>query len=205
MNHAESFDYIAREIFFPLYAVIADRAVKACGKTAGKCLDVGCGGGMFGYHVAKSTDMEITFLDINPDAIEICRQRGREWGLSDRAKTLVSSVSEIDLPDDTFDLIVSRGSINFWGGEDDVRTVFGELHRVLKSGGVVMIGNSLGTPEIEAAIREKMKVHNPDWPDCVRRSSSGLDMDDHARIAASLGYDAEAVYEPSGSWVIIRK
>ncbi len=49
------FDQIAREIFAPIYPVIAEQIVRKTGITAGQCLDVGCGG-YLGMALAKITE-----------------------------------------------------------------------------------------------------------------------------------------------------
>lgn len=82
--HAEGYDCVARDVFMPLFPVIARKALDVYGHTEGVCLDIGSGGGLFGYNVALQSKMNIYFLDIQPQAIDICMRRGREWGLSSR-------------------------------------------------------------------------------------------------------------------------
>lgn len=207
-NRAESYDVIAREVFFPLFAVIAKSAVdlsKINEKHNPSVLDVGCGGGMFGYHIAKIVDVSLTFLDINEDALEICKKRGEEWGLLHKCTYIKSDVKKINIPNEQFDLIVSRGSIGFWGNEQDVTQAFSELYRLLKPGGTIMTGHSLGNAEIESQIREKMKIRNPEWPQSLKNVTSGLNIPDFVNCANKLNINAKELKTDSGHWVFIQK
>ena len=41
------YDEVAREIFLPIFPVIAKEALSLYGREDGLCLDIGCGGGFF--------------------------------------------------------------------------------------------------------------------------------------------------------------
>ncbi|UWG96501.1 methyltransferase domain-containing protein [Dehalobacter sp. DCM] len=99
MNSREDFDKIANEIFFPIYEVIAGDALNVSAQKSGNCLDIGCDGGHLGLSVAKLSNMDITLMDIKEDAIEIANKRVIDWGLEERASTMVGDVRKINLPD----------------------------------------------------------------------------------------------------------
>ena len=61
MNSREDFDKIANEIFFPIYEVIAQEALRILGRKNGVCLDVGCGGG----HLPKCLYRKTSYSEIN--------------------------------------------------------------------------------------------------------------------------------------------
>ena len=108
MNSGEDFDKIANEIFIPIYEVIAQEALGILGRKNGACLDVGCGGGHLGLSVAKASEMHITLMDVKEDTIQIANNRIKDWALEGRASTIICDVREINLPDNSFDLIISR-------------------------------------------------------------------------------------------------
>lgn len=205
MNKEEEFDVIAREVFFPLYAVIAEDAVNVLNGKNGKCLDIGCGGGFFGLHVAKITEMDILFCDYSENAISICDKRREEWGLNNRTASLVCDVHRLDIPSNLFDLIVSRSSIGFWGDEEEVKKAFSELYRVLALGGVTYIGRGFGNKEIYNEIVEKMKIYNPAWPGSLKSITNNLTTKDYKKILNELEIKFEMVEDESGNWIIMKK
>ncbi len=204
-NNREEYDKIANEIFFPIYEVLAKDALKISGHTMGECLDVGSGGGHFGLSVAQQSEMNITLMDLNENALDIAAQRIKDWSLTGRAGTLASDVRKIDCGDNRFNLIVSRGSIGFWGNREDMKRAFAEIYRVLAPGGATYIGKGFGNAELAAEIKVKMKLRNPDWPDCVRRATNEFGSKDYAQFCAELGIKADIIDDECGIWVIMKK
>lgn len=205
-NRAASYDQVAREIFLPVFPVIAKEALKLYGKEEGICLDVGCGGGLFGYFVALLSKMSLHFTDVKPEAIETCRQRGLDWGLDGRCTYSVTDVHQLDLPSDTYDLIISRGSIPFWGEDEELVQAFREIYRVLAVNGVAMIGGSLGTPEIQAAVVRRMRERNPDWaPPHTKQGSCVSGYDQKSALLSAAGIPNRAQVDDSGHWIVLRK
>lgn len=205
MNSREDFDKIANEIFFPVYEVIAGDALQVCGKKSGSCLDVGCGGGHLGLSVAKLSAMRITLMDIKAEAIEIARQRIKDWGFAERASAIVGDVCGNNLPDNSFDLIVSRGSIGFWGNREDMKRAFAELYRVLAPGGITFIGKGFGNAELAEQIKAIMKEKHPEWPQCVINSTNSFGPRDYAEFLTELGIAGEIINNGGGVWILMKK
>ncbi len=201
----EGYDRIAREVFLPLFTVIAKKALDIYGREEGVCLDVGSGGGMFGYHVALLSKMDINFLDIQDGALDICRRRGQEWGLGSRCVCTLGDVHAIPLPSNSVPLIVSRGSIRFWGDTEELRQAFGELYRVLAPGGKTLIGNSLGPPEMEKAIVEKMKAYNPQWVEDHHQNGCHFSFEERKTILDELGIPYGIEDDETGTWFVMTK
>ncbi|NTV91652.1 MAG: class I SAM-dependent methyltransferase, partial [Clostridiales bacterium] len=152
MNSAEEFDQIAQNIFFPIYDVIAKDILAHTGKTGGRVLDLGCGGGHLGLSVLKNAvGMTAILMDSNPDAALIADRRSVEWGLCDRAVAIVGDAHEIPLPDESVELVVSRGSMFFW---QDPEKAFREIDRVLAPGGMSYIGGGMGNRELAEGIEK---------------------------------------------------
>ena len=204
---ASGYDQIAREVFLPIFPMIAKEALGFYGKETGRCLDIGCGGGLFGYFVALLSDMQVTFLDISPDALEVCRQRGLDWGLDDRCEYVLSDVHDMkDIPDNSYDLIVSRGSLPFWGEGEYLVGAFREICRVLAPGGAAVIGGSLGTTRMSAAITAKMKAKNPEWmPPETRDGDCVSGYEKRQQFLNEAGIDCLAEITGRGHWLVLRK
>lgn len=139
---AAEFDAIAKRVFSPIYPYLARQVVQDYGITAGVALDAGCGPGYWAIAQAQATDLKVWALDIDPEALAIADRNIAAAGLKGRVETLRGDIHKIPLPDDSVDLVFSRGSLPFW--KDKVRA-FGEIRRVLKPGGVAFIGGGLGS------------------------------------------------------------
>lgn len=141
-EHKYDFDVIADNIFAPIYPDIAKVIVERTGITHGHLLDIGCGPGHMGFAVMELGNYIADFCDINPQAVEIARQRVPLRGFDGKVTVHTADVHNMPFDDDSFDLIVSRGSMPFW---DDQRKAFTEIFRVLKPGGQAYIGGGLGS------------------------------------------------------------
>ena len=205
MNSREDFDKIANEIFFPIYEVIAQEALGILGRKNGACLDVGCGGGHLGLSVAKASEMHITLMDVKEDALQIANNRIKDWALEGRTSTLVSDVRKINLPDNCFHLIISRGSIGFWGDRDEMKQAFAEIYRVLAPNGMTYIGKGFGSAELRAKITAEMKVLHPEWPQCVIDATNGFGAEDYADFLKELGIPAGIINDDRGVWIMMKK
>jgi len=137
----EAFDKIARTLFKPIYPLLARQIKEDYGITKGICVDAGSGPGYLAIELAKTTDLEIYSLDINPKASEIAGRNIKDNKLEGRVKTVTGDVQKMPFPDNFAQLIVSRGSYIFW--PDKVRA-FKEILRVLKPGGTAFIGGGMG-------------------------------------------------------------
>lgn len=197
------YDQIAEGIFAPLFPVVADRIIKHTGVTRGKMLDIGCGGGHLGYTLMKMTDLSGTFVDILPEAVDICRRRGEQWGLAPRSEAVVGNVHSLPFGDDAFDLIISRGSIGFWGAYENA---FREIHRVLAPTGKTFIGSGLGNAETRREINRKMKERDPDWPHSIKKRQHLVPTEDFRAIFDDIGFSYEIIEgEDEGRWFILSK
>lgn len=135
------YDKIADDYFAPIYPDIAKVMVERTGIRSGHLLDIGCGSGHMGFAVMDLGDFTADFCDINPRAVEIARQRVPQRGYEGKVIVHEADVHTLPFPDETFNLIVSRGSMQFWA---DQRKAVTELARVLKPGGWAYIGGGLG-------------------------------------------------------------
>ena len=197
------FIHIADNVFYPIYDVIAADIIAQTGSTGGNLLDIGCGGGHLGRAIMRRTSHKGWFLDINAKAIEYAKQRAQQDDLTDRCTFLCNDVHAIPLPDNSMDLIVSRGSYQFW---DDLEKAISEIYRILAPGGVTFIGGGCGNQELLDIIREKMKVIMPNWEEQVYKQGKNDIKQRMQQVLYKLNYPHSYFdQEGKGRWVMIRK
>ena len=135
--------------FAPVYPALAEQVVADYGITEGIGVDVGGGSGMLSIAMAEITDLTLYNLDIDPWALRLSDVLLDEGGLTGRIRTVEGDVQDLPFRDEFADLVVSRGSIFFW--PDQLAGLL-ECHRILKPGGVAIIGG--GFPRsLDPAIR----------------------------------------------------
>jgi SAM-dependent methyltransferase len=139
---AAQFDDIAQRVFGPIYPYLAQQVKQDYGITTGTAVDAGCGPGYWALALAKTTDLKIKALDVDPAALAIVRRNVAAAGLQERVEAVEGDIHQMPFPDGSVDLVVSRGSYPFW--KDKVRA-FREIKRILKPGGVAFIGGGLGS------------------------------------------------------------
>lgn len=200
---AEEFDQVAREVFAPIYPIIAGQIIDRSGVTKGTCLDLGCGSGYLGLALAGITELSVCLLDKSPEMLKIADQNIIASGFESKMRTMLGDVQDIPLPDRSVDLAVSRGSIFFW--ENRVKA-FSEIFRVLAPGGCACIGGGFGTPELKRQITEKMLKISEEWSGMVKKNTGKENekaFNDELRAAGIPQY--EVVRDDKGLWITIRR
>ena len=198
---AEGFARIAREVFAPVYPVIAEQVLAWSGIRDGLCLDLGSGPGLLSVALAEKSDLTVIALDADPAMARIAQETAA--GRTDRVALVIGDVHRMPVRDDTASLIVSRGSLFFW--EDRVRA-FREIERVLRPGGVAFVGGSFGTAALRDTIFAQMRRRNPNWDrDVARRSGQATPHQLRRELAASAVACSRIREEEAGFWVEIRK
>ena len=127
-------------------------------------LDIGCGPGFFSI-ILSQMGHHVTGIDAAEGMLE--KARGNVARVGAKASILQMDANDLDFPDNTFDLIVSR---NVTHTLLDHTIAYREWKRVLKDGGLLLIYDAnwhhLGTvPEVQAQYIE-------DWKQCVRTFGS---------------------------------
>ncbi|RCX21071.1 methyltransferase family protein [Anaerobacterium chartisolvens] len=203
MGKAYEFDEIANGVFFPIYPAIAEQIKERTGISSGRCMDLGSGGGHLGLCLAKITDMHITLLDMNEEAMEIARSRIKEWGLEENADTLQGDVHCIPVESGSVNLAISRGSLWFW---EDQKKAFEEIYRILADGGVAYIGGGFANAELKRQVDKKMKLRDPEWPNSRKKFTEGHTVQRFAEILSELGISRyEITDDEKGLWIFIQK
>jgi len=121
-------------------------------------LDIGCGSGVPTIELASLCNGTVTGLDIDAAALEELGRKAAELGISDRVRTVRSSMLEMDFPDGQFDVVWSEGaawSIGF-------SRALGEWRRLLKTRGYMVIHDGCWLePDPPAQIRDFCEANFP--------------------------------------------
>jgi ubiquinone/menaquinone biosynthesis C-methylase UbiE len=195
------FDRIAREVFSPVYSVIAQQIKERTGISEGVCLDIGAGGGYLGIALAMITGLHVFLLDNSPEMLEIAQRNIIERDLETKVGIVSGDAHEIPFEDESANLVISRGSVFFW--KNKVRA-FNEIHRVLAPGGKAYVGGGLGTPEIAKQVRTRMNKIDINWPGRREKNS-----DSHKTCSEALSISGIAGWSikksNAGLWIEICK
>ncbi len=198
---AEGFARIAREVFAPIYPVIAEQALAWSGIRDGLALDLGSGPGLLSVALAEKSDLFVIALDTDPAMARIAQKTAASS--PGRVVPVIGDAHCMPIRDGTVSLVVSRGSIYFW---EDRPRAFSEIERVLRPGGVAFVGGSFGTPALRETINTRMRRRNPDWDRDIARRSGRATPDMLRRELGQSGVaHARIREEEEGLWVEIRK
>jgi ubiquinone/menaquinone biosynthesis C-methylase UbiE len=100
----------------------------------GDLLDAGCGPGMITRSLLESRplDFRITVIDQSPAMVEYCTASARSLGAVSPA---VGRLEALPYADAMFDITLAMGVLEY----TDARAAIGELHRVTRPGGLVVV------------------------------------------------------------------
>jgi SAM-dependent methyltransferase len=124
------------------YAYVVKDVLDFCQPQKGFWVDLGAGKGQVAIPLIEAAKNSVVMLDPNAEAMSQGLEIAREKGLSDQLFAVVGVAEDLPFPDNSVDLVVSRGSIFFW---DDPVKGLQEIHRVLRPGGKAMIGGGAGS------------------------------------------------------------
>ncbi|RYP10129.1 hypothetical protein DL764_000839 [Monosporascus ibericus] len=132
-----------------------------------KVLDVGCGVGGPAREIAKFTGAHVTGLNNNDYQIERATHYAAKEGLSSQLTFVKGDFMQMDFPDNSFDAVYA---IEATVHAPKLAGVYGEIHRVLKPGGVFGVyewlmtddydGNNLEHREIRLGIEQGNGISN---------------------------------------------
>jgi len=124
------------------YPYVVKDIIKYCQPTKGFWIDLGAGKGQVAIPLIEATGNPVVMLDPNVESITRGLVIAREKGLADRLFAVVGVAEDMPFPDNSVDLVVSRGAIFFF---DDPVKGLQEVCRVLRPGGKAMIGGGHGS------------------------------------------------------------
>jgi len=136
------------------YPYVVKDILKFCQPTEGFWVDLGAGKGQIALPLIKATGNPVVMLDPNVQSMSLGLKTAREKGLADRLFAVEGVAERMPFPDNSVDLVVSRGAIFFF--DDPVRGLQ-EVKRVLRPGGKAMIGGGAGSGYPAAAVQELIR------------------------------------------------
>ena len=84
-------------------------------------LDVGCGTGIPTIELAKLSKGHITGIDIDENSLNILKRRIEDLGLKNQISVIKESITTMDFPKDSFDIIWSEGAVFVIGFENSIK------------------------------------------------------------------------------------
>lgn len=99
-------------------------------------LDVGCGGGINVKRMAKSAKM-VYGIDYSIESVKLSKEVNEKLIDEGKVEILGGNVKNLPFEDNTFDIVTAFETVYFW---PDIEKCFGEVKRVLKPGGIFLIG-----------------------------------------------------------------
>jgi len=124
-------------------------AAKRIKPNAQNLLDIGCGAGNYSLKMlTKIADLNCTLVDLSKPMLDKAKER-----VSEKTKKLVKiiqgDIREIDLKENSFDIILAGAVLHHLRDDNDWETTFRKLFSLLKPGGCLMISDLI-TQEIDA-------------------------------------------------------
>jgi len=145
------------------YPYVVQDVLRLCKPNKGFWVDLGAGKGQVAIPLVEASGNCVVMLDPNREALAEGLRIARDKGLADRLAAVIGKAEDLPFPDNTVDLVVSRGSIFFW---DNPAKGLQEVYRVLRPGGKAYIGGGAGRDypksDVERLIRDrKNRLHGP--------------------------------------------
>ncbi len=138
--------------------------IKASGLKKGRILDIGIGGcGCMSFFLAKM-GFDVIGIDRSPRAIHISRKDAKKKRFRGSFEAKLADAENLPFPDNDFDAVLSYHSMHHM---DKVEKVIGEMCRVCKKRGLVLIS------DLHKEGR-KAYQHEPDSSNLLERTEKTL-------------------------------
>jgi SAM-dependent methyltransferase len=156
-------------------------------------LEVACGPGIISRALAPQV-AEVHGVDVTPAMIEVARREATVAG-ADNASFALGDATALDLADASFDGAITRFSLHHIPAPG---RVLGELRRVVRAGGAVVVADHLADEDADAAAwsQEIERLRDPSHWGCLslgrlRRlgTAAGLKLEDEALLPLELDFD----------------
>jgi ubiquinone/menaquinone biosynthesis C-methylase UbiE len=145
-------------------------------------VDLGCGGGLDVILAARRAEHgKVLGIDMVPEMIKRAQQAVAESGLQQHIFFRLADIEDIyPLPKNFADVVLANCVINLC---PDKLTVYKNIFRILKPGGVLVVTDSVMTEEIDPQVRGRIQA---DPSNCL---SGAVSEEEHLRNLKKLTFD----------------
>jgi ubiquinone/menaquinone biosynthesis C-methylase UbiE len=151
-------------------------------------LDIGCGSGAQTIALAQLCPGRITAIDIHDPFLQKVQQRAEAAGVAERVMPVNMSMTQLDLPNETFDIIWREGAIFITGFREGLAA----WRRLLKSGGYLVTSEAAWFCDNPPAAAKEF------WDACYPAIAN---VKTNTRVAEDAGYRVVGTFPlPSESW-----
>ncbi len=189
------------ELFSDFYPYVTRQILVAYGRNEGSALELGPFAGGVSIELARQRGgLRITMGDDFPGLTSYFEKKVKDASLEEQISVLPLNKFDLPFPEGTFDLVVFRGGLFFW---EDTRKIVEEAYRVLKSGGLAMVGGGFGADAPDDLIDSSAERSR----DLNRKlGKQVLSEADLLRILRDVGLEQNSsIDRRHGLWATIRK
>ncbi|MFW6044925.1 MAG: class I SAM-dependent methyltransferase [Planctomycetota bacterium] len=200
LSQAKRFDKKVRENFMPAILSTVKQVVNDYGPLEGVAIDVGCGTAIFAIELCKKSALKIQALEKEKAIHHVACNNIEAAGFKDRINAVIGDAHDLPFDSESADFAISRGAYHCW--HDKVQ-VFKEICRVLKKGGIGLVGGGFGRyVSGEELNKMKMLRDRSLEEDSKAYNSPELLKEVISKVGIS---DVRLIEDPAGYWAEIRK
>ncbi len=137
------------------YPHVVQDILKHCQPQSGFWVDLGAGQGQLTIPLIQATGNPVVMVDPDAEALTKGLAAARDEGLANRLTAVVGVAEALPFPDNSVDLLVSRGAIFFF---QDAPQGLREVYRVLRPGGKAYLGGGAGSGYPADATQELIQL-----------------------------------------------
>lgn len=200
LSRAREFDQKVKKNFMPAIRSTVRQIVEDYGPLQGTAVDVGCGTAVFAIELCRQSDLKIYALEKVKAIYEVARMNIEKEGLRERVIPVLGDASEIPLEDGFADFVISRGAYHCW---EDKPKVLREIYRVLKRGGIALVGGGFGRYVSDEDLERMKELRDRSLGEAARVYSSPRTFQESLEEAGIR--DFRLIRERAGLWAEIRK
>jgi ubiquinone/menaquinone biosynthesis C-methylase UbiE len=197
---AKRFDKKAKENFRPAIISTVKQIIEDYGVLEGVCVDVGCGTAVFAIELCRHSKLKIYALEKEKAICEVARMNIEKEQLTEKIIPVLGDAHNLPFKDEFADFIISRGSYHCW--EDKVQ-VFKEIYRVLKKGGIGLVGGGFGRYVTEKELDKMKSLRDNSLKDGAKAYSSPDKLREVIYKAGIANF--RIIYDRAGIWAELKK
>ncbi len=197
---AKRFDKMVKENFMPAIVSTVKQIIEDYGVLEGVCVDVGCGTAVFAIELCKHSKLKIFALEKERAIYEVARMNIEREGLTDRIIPVLGDAHKMPFENEFADFIISRGSYHCW--KDKVQ-VFKEIYRILKKGGIALVGGGFGRYVTDEEYKRMKSLRDRSLGDDAKAYSSPDKLQEVVNKAGISNFRIS--YDRAGLWVEMKK